>query len=430
VREASRFGIGLGVAATIACAALGSACELLFGLDGLTGGTCDADCVSHATVPDGDLGSGDDAWVAGGDDGDDTLGTESQDAGEEVSFEAGPFDAGLPDASLPDVGPFDAGLSDADAFDAGLPDASSYDAGSSSDGSPEVGPPEAGLPETGPSEAGMDAGGPCTCVPAPPVGWTGPVAIWEGSGPAPGCSGDYSAPVLDALADLDAGAARCTCDCGPLTGASCPSSFTATIFGDQGCTSACDSVDVSAGACVNVHGKCANVHGIGASPQAEGGSCTPRSSTVVPIAGWARAARACESVIAPVQSGCTSGQICAPAPAAPLEPRLCVFMAGQVACPGGYAVQRIVYGGVADSRGCTPCSCGASGVSCTGTLQEGCGQSGPVNDLPTVCGGLTDPGSVMLLAALVASGGSCASDGGVPTGSAAPSSPTTVCCLP
>jgi hypothetical protein len=63
-------------------------------------------------------------------------------------------------------------------------------------------------------------------------------------------------------------------------------------------------------------------------------------------------------------------------------------------------------------------------------LQEGCGQTGAVNELPTVCGGLSDPGSVMLVSALVASGGTCPSDGGVPTGVAAPSSPVTVCCMP
>jgi hypothetical protein len=158
----------------------------------------------------------------------------------------------------------------------------------------------------------------------------------------------------------------------------------------------------------------------------------PQASTVVPLAGWGHSARACESVIVPVQNGCTAGQVCAPAPAAPMEPRLCVFMAGDVACPNvGYSVRRTVYGGVVDNRGCTPCSCGTpTGVSCAATLQEGCGQTGTVHDLPTVCGGLSDPGSVTLLAAPVASGGSCPADGGIPTGSAAPSSPTTVCCMP
>jgi hypothetical protein len=115
-----------------------------------------------------------------------------------------------------------------------------------------------------------------------------------------------------------------------------------------------------------------------------------------------------------------------------MEPRLCVFTIGDVACPGdGYTVKRTVYGGVTDSRACTPCSCGgATGVSCTASLQEGCGQTGPVNDVPTTCGGLSDPGSVMLLATLVARGGTCGAVGGVPTGSAVPSSPTTVCCMP
>jgi hypothetical protein len=135
--------------------------------------------------------------------------------------------------------------------------------------------------------------------------------------------------------------------------------------------------------------------------------------------------------MAPLQVGCGAGLLCARAPASPMEPRLCVVRAGEVACPPGYSEQRVAYGGLADSRGCAPCSCGAPfGVSCTGTLQEGCGQTGPVNELPTTCGGLSDPGSVLLLATPIAVGGSCLPDGGAPMGSAVPSSPTTVCCMP
>ena len=408
MRALRRFGVGRGAAALTACAALACAsCQLLFGLDDLTGGTCDAHCGAEVAAWDAAWPSSQDATLTNSDGDDESLGTTLPDASDEVPPGAGPPEAGLPEAGQAEADPPEAGL-------------------------PEAGPPEASPPEAGQPEAGADAGSPCTCVPPPPIGWTGPIAVWEGSGPAPGCSGDYPAQVLDALAALDAGAPQCACGCGPLTGASCPSSFTATIFSDPGCTTACDSVTVSAGACVNVHGQCANVHGIGASPQAQGGSCAPQASAFVPTAGWGRTARACESAVPPVQSGCASGQICAPAPAAPMEPRLCVFMAGVVPCPaGGYSVQRTVYAGVADTRGCTPCSCGApSDASCTGTLQEGCGQTGPVNQLPTACGGLSDPGSVLLVAAPVLSGGSCRSDGGVPAGSAVPSSPTTVCCMP
>jgi hypothetical protein len=396
----SRLGIGLGAAATIACAALTCAsCELFYGLDSFTDGSCDANC-------------GEDVSAIGTDAEGDGFGVVLQDSGGQL----------MPGSGPPDTG----------STGSGPPDAGSHDSGA-----PGTLPPDAGqtqlAPDTGPPVmVGGDAGGSCTCVPAPPVGWSGPLSVWEGGGFPPGCSGDYSAQVLDALADLAAGQAQCTCSCGAATGAACPSSFTATVFSDQGCTTACDSVVVSAGACVDVHGQCANVHGIDALPQAQGGSCKPKASTIVPTAGWGQTARACESVVAPVQSACGPGEVCAPPPAAPMEPRLCVLTQGDVACPGtGYSVKRTVYGGVTDSRGCTPCSCGApSGVSCKATLQEGCGQTGPVNPVPTTCGGLSDPGSVMLLATLAASGGSCGPVGGVPTGTALPSSPTTVCCMP
>jgi hypothetical protein len=399
----------------IAFAALASAsCELFYGLDSLIGGTCDAAC-DDAWVSGADAwSSGADAWSSGGDSGSDALGVQLPDTGGAVLPESGSRDSGAPG-----VGPFDAGW---------------LEAGPSA---PEASTPDSASPEAGPITVTVDAGdagGSCTsCVPAPPVGWTGPVATWEGAEGAPPCSGDYSASVLDAFEGLVAADAQCTCSCGSLMGAICPSSFTATVFSDQGCNTACDSVLLSAGACVDVHGVCANVHGIGASPQAQGGSCAPpQASAVVPKPAWGLLARACESVVAPVQNGCGAGQVCAPAPAAPMQPRLCVFMAGDVACPaGGYSVKRTVYAGLHDTRACSPCSCDApTGVPCTATLQEGCGQTGPVNHLPTACGGLSDPGSVMLLATLVASGGSCSPAGGVPAGSATPSSPTTVCCMP
>jgi hypothetical protein len=375
------------VAATLACAALGPiACQPLFGLDGLTGGSCDAECDVQATSSDAGLGIDPDTSVssidAGGDEG---PGNMLRDSGQAVSPDAGRAESGSPEAAPPDTGP-----------------------------------------------TGIEAGSGCACIPAPPAGWIGPVAMWEGAGPSPGCTGDYSAQALDAFAALDAGPAECTCDCGELAGASCPSSFTATIFSDNGCATACDSVVVSAGVCVDVHGQCANVHGIAAAPQATGGSCAPKSSAAVPTASWGQSARACEAAVVPVQQGCNAGQICAPAPVAPMEPRLCAFKAGDVDCPGGgFTIRRTVYGGIADGRGCSSCACGTpSGVSCTGTVQEGCGQSGAVNQLPATCGGLSDPGSVTLVGNLVASGGSCAPSGGTPTGTAAPSSPTTVCCMP
>jgi hypothetical protein len=397
----------------VAFAALASAsCELFYGLDSLIGGdTCDAAC-DDAWV------SGADAWSSGGDAQSDAFGLQSPDTSGAVLPESGSRDSGAPA-----IGPLDSGSLDDGSLDDARPDA------------PQAATPDSASPETGPPaltiDAG-DAGGSCaSCVPAPPVGWTGPVAIWEGAEGPPACSGDYSASVLDALENLVAGDAQCTCDCGHLTGAICPSSFTATVYSDPGCNTACDSVVVSAGACVDVHGQCANVHGIGASPQALDGGCAPKASTVVPKPAWGLLARACEPAVAPVQNGCSAGQICAPAPAAPMEARLCVFQSGDVACPaGGYSVKRTVFAGVHDTRACTPCSCGApTGVSCTATLQEGCGQTGPVNQLPTACGGLSDPGSVMLLAPLVASGGSCSPMGGAPAGSATPSSPTTVCCM-
>lgn len=280
------------------------------------------------------------------------------------------------------------------------------------------------------SDAGAAPG--CACADRAPSPWQGPVALWEGTGAPPSCPGAYGADVLDAFADPVAPPASCTCACDPPAGASCASSWSATLYDDHACTTPCGATTLTLGACADVQGTCANVYGLSATAQATGGACAPRATTQRPGWSWSRAARACAPTELAGTNACGAGQICAPAPAAPLEPTLCIVAAGDLACPAGaYSVRRVYYGDAADGRGCAPCTCGApSGVTCTATAQQGCGQTGPSIPLPTPCVSLEDPGSVELTASATPTGGSCSPSGGEPTGALTPTAPTTVCCTP
>jgi hypothetical protein len=349
-----------------------ASCEVLFDLNGLSDGGCDAACGGGSL--DAALGSGDATQ---------------------------PADTGLASDAAAEAGPADAGADGAFGVDA-------------SEG----------------TDSNDDAG--CACLEQPPAPWQGPAALWEGSGSPPGCAGAYGAKVLDAFLDPVGPPAGCTCSCGAPAGATCASSASATLFSDHTCSTACSTVLLTTGTCPNVQGTCVNVFGIAADLQASGGTCRPQSTTDLAGWSWSGSMRACEPAEPAGRATCGASQVCLPMPAAPMELRPCILASGDLACPAGaYSVRHVYYGTASDTRGCAACTCGsATGVTCSATVQEGCGQTGPTFALPTTCASLADPGSVELTAVAAPSGGSCAPSAGQSTGSVIPASPTTVCCMP
>ena len=249
---------------------------------------------------------------------------------------------------------------------------------------------------------------------------------------APSCAGAYTADVLQAFSDPDAPDAQCGCTCAP-GGATCPSTFPVNIYGSPTCCGAkCDTVTVSVGACVNVQMNCTFANGVGPAPSPQG-TCTPQpTSAPVPKAGWKHATRACLPPAPPRQETCGGGELCVPLPGAPLEPRPCIFRAGDMACPAGlYSVKRVVYGDAKDDRTCSTCTCGNMTGSCPATIRKDCSPGGvgaTVN--VTTCGAIGDPPSIMLVSVPLPTGVSCPPIGGTPTGSVTPTSPTTLCCVP
>jgi hypothetical protein len=151
---------------------------------------------------------------------------------------------------------------------------------------------------------------------------------------------------------------------------------------------------------------------------------------------WKTAARAC-TVEAP---GACAGEadVCAPASAAGFS--LCIRASGDVPCPGAaFPVRHTFYDGASDTRGCSPCGCAPpEGGVCTGSVslyEDGACASAidqvAVASTGPVCLDVQPPGTPLGSARVSAPSyqpGTCAANGGEPTGALAPEGPTTFCC--
>jgi hypothetical protein len=128
--------------------------------------------------------------------------------------------------------------------------------------------------------------------------------------------------------------------------------------------------------------------------------------------------------------------VCVPVPSSPFQASVCIEQLGDVPCPlTGYTAKYVYYGGVADTRTCTPCSCGAVlGASCAGSITQfqsmdgGCTTAQTIYNLPLACAPIQQPADLLLT--LTASGGACKANTSAPTGSATPARPMTFCCTP
>ena len=275
------------------------------------------------------------------------------------------------------------------------------------------------------------------CAPAPPAGWQGPVALWQGTGTEPACSMFYLPAFQGGLSPSTAGA-QCGCSCDSPTGSTCGP---VSVDFASGCStsSPCNTTMVAPGACVSAQSiinACGGGTGFTVSGSAaSGGSCLSKASVTVPTPMWGTEAVACQpSGQSPV--GCASGQVCIPVAAPPFGSSFCVEKAGNSSCPSGFPTMHLYYGGFDDTRGCSPCSCGTpSGVDCNGGQVTTWGnpncsanQASAVAPPSSAC---TPTGGVKSIKfATSPDGGSCAPDGGQPTGTLAAQTVTTICCTP
>lgn len=310
-------------------------------------------------------------------------------------------------------------------------DFSGGDAGSDGSVSDALGSSE-GIDESTDEDAG------CTCVPATPSGWTGPVALYTApaaQGAPPACGAGFApSPLFDGNAGPDASPTTCSvCTCGAVTNESCTSPVI-TYYADETCATSLGTLVVTS--------TCQPVLGDGVTVSATtptGGTCTPSGvvATAPPVV-WSGVARACAPASTPTSASCTGGDVCMPTPPSPFSTNACVMQSGiATSCPAAYPNLQVFYAGdagVSDTRGCSVCQCSPpSGAVCTiaAAAISACVTTTTLN-VPNACTAFVTAEPVKLVAnPTLADAGSCAvSGGGAPTGSAIPNGATSFCCSP
>lgn len=295
------------------------------------------------------------------------------------------------------------------------------------------------------------------CVPSVPFGWSGFAALFEGvPAQAPACPSVFPSPnpYLGNHTPIGGSATCGACSCNPATGQACNppleitvrnatcgnvANFTGNVMMPAGWDGTCYGTSGFPAGDVQCNGPC-NVAVTSPAPTVTGGSCaTQGGQATVPPLSWAILGKACGD--STFGGGCGAGSVCQPKPPLPFVSGICIYKSGDNACPGAtYTQKHVFFGGAMDTRGCTPCQCGAvSGGTCTVEMSVySDNTTHTCNTLQTTfnaggCGNLNGNPAVYSRKATVTqppTGGTCPASGGQPTGSIAPSDPTTFCCVP
>jgi len=311
---------------------------------------------------------------------------------------------------------------------------SSSSSGSSTGGSgePRDAGPDAPLPGTVDAEppVGCPAAG-RTCIADAPAGWTGPLVVFDGAdADVPVCPASMAVARIDAHRGFRSPAPHgCSeCKCGPGSGAAC----TATVLVKAaGCADDGDPKTLAVGGCVVIPS--GNAFTIKVAQT--GGSCSPNGGfPSLPPATWDTKTRACGAPSL-LRTGCEDGKVCAPDAPTPFRAHHCVSKSGDVGCPGGAPyTEKLVANGIADTRTCAGCTCGTPANEC-----EGKGRIGPVSTSCAVPGATTfdvpndtcNTGASVSMYLLQSVTPKCEpTSAATPSGTLAPSTPTTICCIP
>jgi hypothetical protein len=225
---------------------------------------------------------------------------------------------------------------------------------------------------TGGGGSGL-CGGNGVCLPLPPPGWSGPVALIEGASPLPDCNSDYPVAIYGGHASLDCGVHSCSpCGCsGTPIGGNCQvASADVYAYQDAGCTGDWVHFDAQYPGCYNLSGSAygASVKVTASPPQATGTTCAAASGGVPTLgtAAWGSDVRLCEAAV--VLDSCAQYEMCAELPSSPLSAPVCIVKHDVQSCagvPAPYSERMVFYTGYADTRGCaSSCSCAAAGKVC------------------------------------------------------------------
>jgi hypothetical protein len=157
---------------------------------------------------------------------------------------------------------------------------------------------------------------------------------------------------------------------------------------------------------------------------------------------WGTFARACRQS---EYAMCDASQVCLPwADPPPAGFKQCISNDGDLPCPvtiaDKYTEKHVFYTDISDTRGCTPCTCGApSGSECSALISiytdPACMSqlgSATVTSATPICDDFP-AGSTLgskVAGPVTYTPGACQPGGGEPMGQAVPIWPTTFCCIP
>lgn len=215
-------------------------------------------------------------------------------------------------------------------------------------------------PSIGSSESGPAA---CeTCMATVPEGWQGPLVLGAGE-TAPSCAAPYTAVVFQAAEDISGEDASCGCECGD-PGVDCDS--LQVQYADT-CEQPPDVENFDeADTCHNTT-PTGPTTGVLFAPISGTEVCPPSLVRTIPAPNLTEVVL-CGGALS--QETCGTDELCAGAIPEGFAETLCIAQDGEHECPEAYPNARPVFGGLADSRDCTECSC-SSGDSfgCSATLE-------------------------------------------------------------
>lgn len=278
-------------------------------------------------------------------------------------------------------------------------------------------------------------GGTSLCLPAPPMGWDGPVALITNpaSDPMPECTAGYGTFVQESFDLLVGGAHDCDCSCDPDTGAPDDAACVVTLRRDN--QAGCNGIDGN----YPIGTSCSQspTSASGAYWRADAtppeGTCSAMPSEMIATPQFTTRLTVCASEYL-ASEGCEQDSVCAPIPVAPFETTTCIFATGDMECPAdlGYDTRLLRYGGFEDTRDCSACTCALEG-ECVGSIRLF--STSACSDLPVAsavvngnCGQVnfaiesaqrSDPFTV---------DAQCNPSGGDPIGAATETDPVTLCC--
>lgn len=292
---------------------------------------------------------------------------------------------------------------------------------------------------TGGGGAGPACDGSDVCVPPVPASWMGPFVLHVGPDGAPACGAGFMGPLKAHVAPASASPAACNaCSCSGPSGGTCdPPEI--ELYAQPSCSGGAaysGPVPGNPMTCTDIapdnmwSGIVTNV------PAPVGATCAPSGGDLaMPLSEptWAGQVALC-APNAP-GSACTNDGTCVPQPPAGYD-NFCVTKPNDAMCPAGYPNKAVYYHDLADTRACSPCSCGdPNNTSCTFSVQMyttniGCQvaqlnaslKEGQCTDATTTWNGTA-------WSASPTSQGSCNEAGGEPVGEVTATNPQTVCCV-